>query len=334
MTQSRASQVSLEETPYYHCICRCVRRAFLCGKDHYSGQDYEHRRQWVVSRLALLVDVFAIDLCAYAVMSNHYHLVLKIDRLRALSWSPEEVALRWMQLFSGHPLVARWQAGVADAIETSTVLEIIECWRARLFDLGWFMKCLNEHLARRANAEDKCTGRFWESRYKSQALLDEKSLLRCMAYVDLNPVRAGVAATPEASDYTSVQQRSAVLRAANPEAEGPQLLPFKDEHIIAAEEGTAAEEGAMLNLVGLLDYLELVDATGRAIIAGKRGAIAGDAAGVLDRLGIDRRAWLMQMAPRRGRVPMALGSLARLQAFAASTGRCWVAGQKFACALG
>jgi hypothetical protein len=173
MTQSRASQISLDDTPYYHCICRCVRRAFLCGRGHYSGQDYEHRRQWVVDRLALLVQVFAVDLCAYAVTSNHYHLVLKIDRHRALSWSSEEVAERWMRLFSGHPLVTRWQAGVTDPAETLRALEIIEGWRTRLFDLGWLMKCLNEYLARQANAEDQCTGRFWESRYKSQALLDD-----------------------------------------------------------------------------------------------------------------------------------------------------------------
>jgi REP element-mobilizing transposase RayT len=330
MTQSRASQISLDDTPYYHCICRCVRRAFLCGRDHYSGEDYEHRRQWVVDRLALLVEVFAVDLCAYAVMSNHYHLVLKIDRHRALSWSSEEVAARWMRLFSGHPLVTRWQAGVADAAETLRALEIIDGWCARLFDLGWFMKCLNEHLARRANEEDKCTGRFWESRYKSQALLDEKSLLRCMAYVDLNPVRAGLAETPETSDYTSVQQRSVALKQGRLEegAAVPQLLPFVDEHTIEAEDEDT------LSRVRLLDYLELVDATGRAIVAGKRGVIAGDAAGVLERLNIDQRAWLRHMAPRKCRSPLALGSLVRLQAYAASTGRCWVSGQRFACALG
>ena len=330
MTQSRASQISLDDTPYYHCICRCVRRAFLCGKDHYSGQDYEHRREWVVERLALLVDIFAIDLCAYAVMSNHYHLVLRIDRHKALSWPPEEVAVRWMRLFSGHPLVVRWQAGVADAAETLGALQLIEDWRARLFDLGWFMKCLNEHLARRANEEDQCTGRFWESRYKSRALLDEKALLRCMAYVDLNPVRAGLADTPEASEYTSVQQRSMAVKQARPKAEspGPRLLPFVDEHTVEArEEGT-------LGRIRLLDYLELVDATGRAVREGKRGVIAGDAAAVLERLGVDQRAWLRHMAPRKCRSPLALGSLVRLQAFAASTGRCWISGQRFACALG
>ncbi|AJD47405.1 hypothetical protein S7S_04915 [Isoalcanivorax pacificus W11-5] len=330
MTQSRASQVSLDDTPYYHCICRCVRRAFLCGRDHYSGQDYEHRRQWAVDRLALLAEVFAVDLCAYAVMSNHYHLVVKIDRHKAQSWPAEEVACRWMRLFSGHPLVIRWQAGSADAAESRRAMEIIESWRARLFDLGWFMKCLNEHLARRANEEDKCTGRFWESRYKSQALLDEKSLLRCMAYVDLNPVRAGLAETPEASAYTSVRQRSVALEKSERE-EGmsvPQLLPFVDEHT------TGADEECTLHGVRLLDYLELVDATGRAIMAGKRGFIAKEAAAILQRLGIDQRVWLSHMTPRKCRAPLALGSLVRLQAFAASTGRRWVSGQKFACALG
>lgn len=84
-----------------------MRRAFLCGKDHYSGQDYEHRREWVVERLAILVEVFAIDLCAYAVMSNHYHVVLKVDRERAADWPDREVAERWMQLFSGNLLVKR-----------------------------------------------------------------------------------------------------------------------------------------------------------------------------------------------------------------------------------
>lgn len=321
MTRARYSQVSLDETPYYHCICRCVRRAFLCGKDHYSGQEYEHRRQWVVERLALLVEVFAIDLCAYAVMSNHYHVVLKVDRERAKGWSDRQVAERWMKLFSGHLLVQRWLRDETSDAETLKALELVADWRERLFDLGWFMKCLNEYLARRANEEDCCKGRFWESRYKCQALLDEQALLSCMAYVDLNPVRAGVAEIPERSDYTSVQQRGEEVTGAKKAEQKPRLLPFVEAGNI---ESDAAEP---LCRFRLMDYLQLVDATGRAVRADKRGVISGQAADVLDRLGIDQQAWLGHMKPRKQRQPVALGSLARMKAFAGATGRAWVSGQ-------
>ena len=164
MTRARYTQISLDSTSYYHCICRCVRRAFLCGRDHYSGQDYEHRRQWVVDRLAVLGEVFAIDLCAYAVMANHYHVVVRINEKQASGWGDTEVAERWMQLFRGPEVVKRWLSGQTEGGETLKALEIIGLWRERLYDLGWFMKCLNEYLARRANEEDCCKGRFWEGR--------------------------------------------------------------------------------------------------------------------------------------------------------------------------
>ena len=332
MTQARSTQISLDSTPYYHCICRCVRRAFLCGKDHYSGQDYEHRRQWVVERLAVLVDAFAVDLCAYAVMSNHYHLVVRINQKKANSWSDEEVAGRWMRLFSGPLIVKRWLRAETTAGESLKALEIIASWRERLFDLGWFMKCLNEYLARKANEEDCCKGRFWESRYKCQALLDEQALLRCMAYVDLNPVRADMAQTPEASDYTSVQQRAEVVSAAKarqePQPERPRLLPLVDSDAVASDDDEA------LCGVRLMDYLELVDSSGRALREGKRGAISWQAAGVLERLGVDQTTWLSQMTPGWQRQPVALGSWLRLQEYAVATGRRWVAGQRLAAAFG
>ena len=324
MTRARYTQVSLDSTSYYHCICRCVRRAFLCGQDHYSGQDYEHRRQWVVDRLAVLGEVFAIDLCAYAVMSNHYHVVLRINQKKALGWSDQEVAERWMQLFSGPLIVKRWLKGETESAETLKALEIVQTWRERLYDLGWFMKCLNEYLARKANEEDCCKGRFWESRYKCQALLDEKAVLQCMAYVDLNPVRAAMAETPEESDYTSIQQRSESVMSTSEDNLKPTLLPM-----VAANTAEAEDDDTVCRF-RLMDYLELVDSTGRAVRDDKRGAISAHAAGVLDRLGIDEKAWLAHMKPKQQRKPIALGALDKLKEYAQMTGRKWIAGQSLA----
>jgi hypothetical protein len=116
----------------------------------------------------------------------------------ALAWDDKEVATRWLKLFGGKPLVRSFVAGenISEA-QLSAVSSMIERYRERLFSISWFMRCLNEPIARQANAEDNVTGRFWEGRFKSQALLDEASVIAAMAYVDLNPIRAAMAETPE-----------------------------------------------------------------------------------------------------------------------------------------
>ncbi|MFD1009544.1 transposase, partial [Oceanisphaera ostreae] len=198
MPRPRSAQVSLEDTPFYHCVSRTVRRAFLCGIDHYSGQSFEHRRDWVEQRLLRLSRVFAIDIAAYAVMSNHLHVVLRIDADTAQAWSPIEVVHQWHQLFKGTLLTQKFAKGEPVAgYELDSLNDTIAEYRRRLIDVSWFMRALNEPIARQANKEDNCTGRFWEGRFKSQALLDEAAVLACMTYVDLNPVRAQMAATPE-----------------------------------------------------------------------------------------------------------------------------------------
>jgi len=210
MTRRRSSLISLQDTPWYHVVSRCVRRAFLCGDDAHSGQNFDHRRQWMVDWILRLSAIFSIDVAAYAVMSNHYHIVLRVDAERAKAWSVEELLLRWTQLFTGPVLVQRYLSAERERMkpaEIQRVEQFAEEYRQRLMSVSWFMRILNQNIARQANKEDQAKGHFWESRFKSQALLDETALLSVMAYVDLNPIRAGIAFTPEESDFTSIQVR-------------------------------------------------------------------------------------------------------------------------------
>jgi len=208
VTRARYQQVSLDDTPYYHCISRCVRRAYLCGDDPVSGRNFDHRKRWLVQRIKQLSATFSIDVCAYAVMSNHYHLVLHVDTEQADSWSEDEVIKRWTTVFPVNgKLIETLRLNAETRVARQELSKKIELWRERLQDMSWFMRCLNETVARQANREDECKGRFWEGRFKSQALLDEKALVTCMAYVDLNPIRAGVTDSLESSDFTSIQER-------------------------------------------------------------------------------------------------------------------------------
>ena len=200
----------------YHCINRCVRRAFLCGTDQVSGKSFEHRREWIRKRLEFLAGEFGIDVLGYAVLSNHLHAILRTRPDVVREWSDAEVAVRWWQLFpwrrdsNGSAAEMRedeLQAMLSDSAKVSE-------WRKRLASVSWFMRCLAEPIARQANKEDVCTGRFWEGRFKCQPLLDEAALLACCVYVDLNPIRAGVAKTPESSPFTSAYDRIQSLKSA------------------------------------------------------------------------------------------------------------------------
>jgi REP element-mobilizing transposase RayT len=330
MGYARKSLVSLQDTPYYHVIARCVRRAWLWGFDEYAGKDYSHRKAWVLERLAQLSSVFAVDVCAYAVLSNHYHLVVYVDQSRARGWSAEQVIERWNRVFDLPTLVKCWQGGEATEAEKHEAEKIIKVWRSRLCDVSWYMRCLNEHLARRANAEDDCSGRFWQGRFKSQALLDEAGLLTAMAYVDLNPIRAGIAGTPEDSEFTSIQAR---IRAAG--------MPLQCARGEVNSQATQIEKPAVALLsfrdraaaepyipFSLRDYLELVDWTARAIRDGKRGHIDAAQPPILMRLNIDRIAWHTMMQPHGNRFGRALGPLDHLRLHARTLGQSWIRGLK------
>lgn len=323
MTIPRCHQISLGHTPYYHCITRCVRRAFLCGRDRFTSKNFNHRRQWLVDRLKLQASVFGIGVCAYAIMENHYHLVLCADRQQVLGWSEDEVIERWTLLFNGPLLVQKYlQGATLTRIERHRLSGIVAVWRRRLYDISWFMRCLNEYIARRANAEDGCRGRFWEGRFKSQALLDDGALLSCMAYVDLNPVRAGLAANLMDSEFTSIQERLLELSSSTPRRGRRRftswLLPFS--------RGQEPREHISGICFGCREYLDLVEQTGRQVRARKRDHIAGEGGSLLHEIGLSHDQWLALSLDLQSMAVRAVGNLARMRFYAEAYGYKWIAG--------
>ena len=343
MTKARKTQISIADTPYYHCMGRCVRRAFLCGEDSQTGKDYSHRKIWITEKLQELARIFTIDVCAYAVMSNHYHLVLKINNDKAKLLSEDEVIERWMSLFNGNVLMQRYLKGDCKTqAELDKVQETIEEWRSRLYDISWFMRCLNESIARQANAEDKCSGRFWEGRFKSQALLNEQAVLSCMVYVDLNPIRAALSESLEGSDFTSIQQRiTTYSNRMNKVNKGKGRVKNKSKPIKLAgfTNGSNIRKGIPYSLK---DYFELADWTGRAVREDtpghtllsddnsprKRGYIPDKEPEIINKLGIDVERWLDTVKEYSESYHAFVGSEKQLKEVCENTGKKWLAGIK------
>ena len=314
MTLARSQLVDVSVSRWYHCISRCVRRAFLLaeGNDSATGD----RKEWIERRLQELNAIFAISVGGFSVMDNHLHLLLRLDPDVSEGWEDKEVVDRWFKLFPPRgtdrkPLpAAKLKELISNRLgDAKWIAEA----RERLSSLSWFMKCLKEPLSRLANKAEKCTGAFFEGRFKSIAVLDEAALLSVCAYIDLNPVAAGIAATPEASEHTSVkarvdhvQQQGRVAdlqaakrgsvagsRASKKLEEALWLIPIEDRR-----RRESSREG-MLDGFTLSNYLMLVEYTGRLLRDGK-ATITSEVSDIFARLGSSAEAWQTDMQRLRG----------------------------------
>jgi len=316
MTQARNRQLCLELTPFYHCTSRCVRQSFLCGKDKYTKQNFNHRRKWIEERLLFLSTCFCIEVTGFAVMSNHYHVVLKVDQEKAKHLSDDEVIVRWLKLYKGTIAAQRFQSGeTLTELEQDELNQSIKQWRSELSNLSRFMGNLNENIARKANKEDGCKGRFWQGRFTMQVILDVAALLATLCYVDLNPVRAKMAKTPEQSKHTSVYRRlrkksSGLTSFENTSKKKPDLKVF--------EKGTIP--------IKFTEYLSLLDWEGRRLKKGKRGAIDPAAPDIIARLGYTQKQWQSLVSPQVSWKQKAIGSVNKLRAYCDRMEQRWVWG--------
>jgi len=231
-------------------------------------------------------------------MSNHYHLVVNLIPGVANTWSDRDVVMRWCALFKGPLLIQRYAKGESlSAVEMTAVRSILKVYRRRLKNLSWFMRCMNEPIARKANREDQCTGHFWEARFISQALCSDKALLTCMAYVDLNPIRAKMAKIPETSLYTSIKERisqawdSDTAIASLKENGELSQFEFTIRPLRRFRTGEKEITGKALPIT-FQHYLELVDTAGRVIHKNKRRFIDQHTAPILKRLQLSEKEWI------------------------------------------
>jgi hypothetical protein len=209
----RSEQFDPSQVCIVHLIQRCVRRSYLTGVDETTGKDYSHRREWIRCRMECLASVFGIDVLSYAILSNHLHLVARTRPDVIREWSDQEVALRWLRIFPGRRIDEQLADPTTNSVDAlANDPKRIAAIRLRLSDPSWFMKALCEPIARLANFQDRVTGHFWEGRFKAQAIIDEAGLLACSMYVDLNPIRAAMASTPEESIHTSAYDRIKALK--------------------------------------------------------------------------------------------------------------------------
>ncbi|MDQ7049264.1 MAG: hypothetical protein Q9M92_06865 [Enterobacterales bacterium] len=314
MAIKRSELIDDENAGYYHLMSRCVRRTFLCGMDKESGRSYEHRRQWIENRILELANVFAIEVYAYAVMSNHYHLVVYFDPKAPNQWTDLEVAERWLKAYPGkldkpkyqQQRELRLQAIINNPKQLKTI-------RNRLGSLSWLMSRINEPIAKMSNQEDFVSGHFWESRFKSQALLDEAALLTCMAYVDLNPIRANMTKTLEESDHTSIQKR---------------VRNMTEEQLNQAVKSLSGEIKNRSMVLKLKDYIELVEWSGKSIAYPNKSKMPAYIESTLAHLNLQPNQWLGQVQHFGTHQGYFVGKLILLQQKAEELKKKWLKGFK------
>ncbi len=206
---AREEVFSPDEIAIVHVMNRVVRKAFLLGTDEVTGRNYDHRKVWIEALIEHFASQFGIDVLVFAILSNHFHAVLRSRPDVVATWDDTEVARRWLMLCPVRKTAWGDPEEPTDA-ELNGIRKHpkkLRKIRRRLSDISWWMRLLCQRIGTRSNREDEMTGKFWESRFKAVRLLDEESLLACAVYVDLNPIRAALAETLEESDFTSVQRR-------------------------------------------------------------------------------------------------------------------------------
>jgi len=264
------------------------------------------------NRLKELAGIFSVSVAGFSVLDNHLHVLVRIDPATAAAWTDEEVVRRWGRLFPPRGAGRKALPVTEDWVKQQLMKpEWVQQTRERLQSLSWLMKCLKEPLSRLANREEQARGAFFEGRFKSIAILDDEALIATCAYIDLNPVAAGLAPVPEASAHTSIKARVEHLVAEGNIQETetavtgpaqPKRADIEASHWLCPVEDRRCHglprEG-MIEGLTLGHYLQLVDYTGRLLRQGK-ATISAEVESIFTRLQSSGSVWQERMTRLSG----------------------------------
>lgn len=294
---ARSEVFASDEIAIVHVMNRVVRRCFLLGDDEISGKNYDHRKVWIEELFQQFASCFGVDLIAFAILSNHFHLVLRSRPDVVATWDDSEVARRWLLICP----IRKQDDGTPEEpnqAELNTIRndpQRLAEIRSRLSDISWWMRLLCQRIATLANREDGEIGKFWQNRFRAVRILDEMSLLACAAYVDLNPIRAAMAETLEESDFTSVQRRIQGGQEANSSMDNflaPLSINECDDSLgpRPSDSGTRCSDKGFLPM-SMTDYFQLLDWTARQKVDGRQGVTPESIPPILSRLSLSPESW-------------------------------------------
>lgn len=278
MRRPRSERMPVGQPGVWHILSRCVRREMLL--------EPAARRQWVSERMASWLDILAVDLLGYALMGNHFHLVVRTRPDQADQWTEAEVAQRLLAaktVRDGRPMVS-------EDIHPPLSAKDINAARGFLAHPGAMLRAVKEGFARLVNQQDGTAGHVWESRYQDVALLDVGGVVACLVYVDLNPFRAGLIVDPSRSSFCSARHRRGICERSPDALLGKHLVELADYPILDSA-GCPLAGWAYPNDV----VAQLTRATARCL-RNRGGIMPTWADEILHRLGLASARWSGGMA--------------------------------------
>ena len=177
-----ARMVIKDESAVYHVMSRTALDGFVLG-------DVE--KEYLIELIKKLSKVYFAEVLGFCIMGNHFHLLVRMNQEE--EYSDEEIKERF-RLYYGE------KNPEEEGMDIVKILQLRKKWS----NLSEYMKEIKQGFSRFYNRRHKRKGFFWSDRFKSVIVDNGETLINCLAYIDLNPIRAGLVSKPEEYRWSSI----------------------------------------------------------------------------------------------------------------------------------